>query len=115
MHGEPKAAITLRGREGKEEKKGKKGGKGKTRGRGWPKLPEPRQLPLSTLSPSSSPTVRPPPPIPPTPINSGFSLSTLNHTSTMSFLFGGQPKMSSEMKIAQAEMEVDMISDMFTR
>ncbi|KAJ5183397.1 mitochondrial import inner membrane translocase subunit tim10 [Penicillium capsulatum] len=33
----------------------------------------------------------------------------------MSFLFGGQPKMSSEMKIAQAEMEVDMISDMFTR
>lgn len=33
----------------------------------------------------------------------------------MSFLFGGQPKMSSEMKIAQAELEVDMISDMFTR
>ncbi|KAJ5106365.1 mitochondrial import inner membrane translocase subunit tim10 [Penicillium angulare] len=33
----------------------------------------------------------------------------------MSFLFGGQPKMSSEMKIAQAETEVDMISDMFSR
>ncbi|EPS27976.1 Mitochondrial import inner membrane translocase subunit tim10 [Penicillium oxalicum] len=33
----------------------------------------------------------------------------------MSFLFGGQPKMSSEQKIAAAETEVEMISDMFTR
>ncbi|KAJ5636745.1 mitochondrial import inner membrane translocase subunit tim10 [Penicillium longicatenatum] len=33
----------------------------------------------------------------------------------MSFLFGGQPKMSSEMKLAQAETEVEMISDMFNR
>lgn len=35
--------------------------------------------------------------------------------STMSFLFGGQPKMSSEQKLAAAETEVEMISDMFTR
>jgi hypothetical protein len=34
---------------------------------------------------------------------------------TMSFLFGGQPKMSSEQKIAAAETEVEMISDMFNR
>ncbi|OQE24385.1 hypothetical protein PENSTE_c007G02740 [Penicillium steckii] len=33
----------------------------------------------------------------------------------MSFLFGGQPKMSSEQKLAAAETEVEMISDMFTR
>ncbi|KAL4884537.1 mitochondrial import inner membrane translocase subunit tim10 [Aspergillus karnatakaensis] len=33
----------------------------------------------------------------------------------MSFLFGGQPKMSSEQKIAAAETEVEMISDMFNR
>ncbi|KAJ5526685.1 mitochondrial import inner membrane translocase subunit tim10 [Penicillium sp. IBT 35674x] len=33
----------------------------------------------------------------------------------MSFLFGGQPKMSSEQKLAQAETEVEMISDMFNR
>ncbi|KAL6234102.1 mitochondrial import inner membrane translocase subunit tim10 [Aspergillus navahoensis] len=33
----------------------------------------------------------------------------------MSFLFGGAPKMSSEQKIAAAETEVDMITDMFNR
>jgi import inner membrane translocase subunit TIM10 len=33
----------------------------------------------------------------------------------MSFLFGGQPKMSSEQKLAAAETEVDMIADMFNR
>ncbi|KAJ5893387.1 Tim10/DDP family zinc finger-domain-containing protein [Penicillium taxi] len=33
----------------------------------------------------------------------------------MSFLFGGQPKLSSEQKIAAAETEVEMIADMFTR
>ncbi|PYH44814.1 Tim10/DDP family zinc finger protein, partial [Aspergillus saccharolyticus JOP 1030-1] len=33
----------------------------------------------------------------------------------MSFLFGGPPKMSSEQKIAAAETEVEMISDMFSR
>ncbi|KAJ6119316.1 hypothetical protein N7523_003596 [Penicillium sp. IBT 18751x] len=33
----------------------------------------------------------------------------------MSFLFGGQPKMSSEQKLAAAETEVEMISDMFNR
>ncbi|KAF2868737.1 Tim10/DDP family zinc finger-domain-containing protein [Massariosphaeria phaeospora] len=33
----------------------------------------------------------------------------------MSFLFGRQPQMSSEQKIAQAEAEVDMVSDMYTR
>lgn len=33
----------------------------------------------------------------------------------MSFLFGGAPKMSSAEKIAAAEAEVDMISDMFNR
>ncbi|KAL2821389.1 mitochondrial import inner membrane translocase subunit tim10 [Aspergillus cavernicola] len=33
----------------------------------------------------------------------------------MSFLFGGAPKMSSEQKIAAAETEVEMISDMFNR
>ncbi|KAJ5543465.1 hypothetical protein N7535_005889 [Penicillium sp. DV-2018c] len=33
----------------------------------------------------------------------------------MSFLFGGAPKMSSAEKIAAAETEVEMISDMFNR
>ncbi|KAL4869155.1 hypothetical protein BDV12DRAFT_168365 [Aspergillus spectabilis] len=33
----------------------------------------------------------------------------------MSFLFGGAPKMTSEQKIAAAETEVEMISDMFNR
>lgn len=33
----------------------------------------------------------------------------------MSFLFGGQPKLSSEQKIAAAETEVEVISDMFNR
>ncbi|GAB1204068.1 Tim10/DDP family zinc finger-domain-containing protein [Aspergillus pseudonomiae] len=33
----------------------------------------------------------------------------------MSFLFGGPPKMSSAEKIAAAETEVEMISDMFNR
>jgi hypothetical protein len=36
-------------------------------------------------------------------------------TVTMSFLFGGAPKMTSEQKIAAAETEVEMISDMFNR
>lgn len=43
------------------------------------------------------------------------SLSSSTQLFTMSFLFGGQPKMSSEQKIAQAETEVEMISDMFNR
>ncbi|PWY95597.1 putative mitochondrial intermembrane space translocase subunit Tim10 [Aspergillus sclerotioniger CBS 115572] len=33
----------------------------------------------------------------------------------MSFLFGGPPKMSSAEKIAAAEIEVEMVSDMFNR
>ncbi|KAI9752233.1 MAG: protein transporter tim10 [Chaenotheca gracillima] len=33
----------------------------------------------------------------------------------MSFLFGGPPKMSSADKIAAAETELEMISDMFNR
>ncbi|PVH97489.1 hypothetical protein DM02DRAFT_616512 [Periconia macrospinosa] len=33
----------------------------------------------------------------------------------MSFLFGRQPQLSSEQKIAQAEAEIDMVSDMYTR
>ncbi|KAJ5084804.1 protein transporter tim10 [Penicillium alfredii] len=33
----------------------------------------------------------------------------------MSFLFGGPPKMSSAEKLAAAETEVEMISDMFNR
>ncbi|PGH14198.1 mitochondrial import inner membrane translocase subunit tim10 [Helicocarpus griseus UAMH5409] len=33
----------------------------------------------------------------------------------MSFLFGGQPKMSSEEKISRAEMEVEMVTDMMSR
>lgn len=33
----------------------------------------------------------------------------------MSFLFGGKPQLSSEQKIAQAEAEIDMISDMYSR
>jgi hypothetical protein len=33
----------------------------------------------------------------------------------MSFLFGGRPQMSSEQKIAAAETEVEMVSDMFSR
>ncbi|KAF2177668.1 putative mitochondrial intermembrane space translocase subunit Tim10 [Zopfia rhizophila CBS 207.26] len=33
----------------------------------------------------------------------------------MSFLFGGRPQISSEQKIAQAEAEIDMVSDMYTR
>ncbi|RDW70631.1 Tim10/DDP family zinc finger protein [Aspergillus mulundensis] len=33
----------------------------------------------------------------------------------MSFLFGGAPKMSSEQKIAAAETEVEMVTDMFNR
>ena len=38
------------------------------------------------------------------------------HQSTMSFsLFGGRPQPSSEQKIAAAETEVEMVSDMFNR
>ncbi|KAL4928541.1 Tim10/DDP family zinc finger protein [Aspergillus undulatus] len=33
----------------------------------------------------------------------------------MSFLFGGAPKMSTEQKLAAAETEVEMITDMFNR
>ncbi|OKL59400.1 Mitochondrial import inner membrane translocase subunit tim10 [Talaromyces atroroseus] len=33
----------------------------------------------------------------------------------MSFLFGGRPQLSSEQKIAAAETEVEMVSDMFNR
>ena len=33
----------------------------------------------------------------------------------MSFLFGRQSQLSSEQKIAQAEAEIDMVSDMYTR
>ncbi|KAF2798416.1 hypothetical protein K505DRAFT_267634 [Melanomma pulvis-pyrius CBS 109.77] len=33
----------------------------------------------------------------------------------MSYLFGGRPQVSSEQKIAQAEAEIDMVSDMYTR
>ncbi|EEH11329.1 mitochondrial import inner membrane translocase subunit tim10 [Histoplasma capsulatum var. duboisii H88] len=33
----------------------------------------------------------------------------------MSFLFGGQPKLSSEEKISRAELEVEMVTDMMTR
>jgi import inner membrane translocase subunit TIM10 len=33
----------------------------------------------------------------------------------MSFLFGRQPQISSEQKIAQAEAEIDMVSDMYSR
>jgi import inner membrane translocase subunit TIM10 len=33
----------------------------------------------------------------------------------MSFLFGGAPKLSSEQKIAAAETEVEMVTDMFSR
>ncbi|KAF2713919.1 putative mitochondrial intermembrane space translocase subunit Tim10 [Pleomassaria siparia CBS 279.74] len=33
----------------------------------------------------------------------------------MSYLFGGRPQISSEQKIAQAEAEIDMVSDMYTR
>lgn len=38
-----------------------------------------------------------------------------SHIYIMSFLFGGAPKMSSAEKIAAAETEVEMISDMFNR
>lgn len=33
----------------------------------------------------------------------------------MSFLFGGRPQLSSEQKIAAAEAEIDMVSDMYSR
>ena len=33
----------------------------------------------------------------------------------MSFLFGGRSQLSSEQKIAAAETEVEMVSDMFYR
>lgn len=40
-----------------------------------------------------------------------FSSSSIN----MSFLFGGRPQLSSAEKIAAAETEVEMVSDMFNR
>jgi hypothetical protein len=46
---------------------------------------------------------------------SQFPKSHPELTFTMSFLFGGAPKMSSEQKIAAAETEVEMITDMFNR
>jgi len=33
----------------------------------------------------------------------------------MSFLFGGRPQLSSSEKIAAAETEIEMVSDMFNR
>ncbi|KAL4949929.1 mitochondrial import inner membrane translocase subunit tim10 [Aspergillus filifer] len=33
----------------------------------------------------------------------------------MSSFFGGAPKISSEQKIAAAELEIDMVTDMFNR
>ncbi|KAK2801237.1 protein transporter tim10 [Emmonsiellopsis sp. PD_5] len=33
----------------------------------------------------------------------------------MSYLFGGQPKISSEEKINRAELEIDMVTDMMSR
>ncbi|KAL1970599.1 hypothetical protein VTN77DRAFT_4243 [Rasamsonia byssochlamydoides] len=33
----------------------------------------------------------------------------------MSFLFGGRPKLTSEQKIAAAETEMEMVSDLFNR
>ncbi|KAI9820103.1 MAG: protein transporter tim10 [Thelocarpon impressellum] len=33
----------------------------------------------------------------------------------MSFLFGGKPQLSSAEKIAAAELEIEMVSDMFNR
>lgn len=33
----------------------------------------------------------------------------------MSYLFGGRPQISSEEKIRQAELEVEMVTDMMTR
>jgi import inner membrane translocase subunit TIM10 len=33
----------------------------------------------------------------------------------MSFLFGGQPKMTSEEKLANIEAQMEMVSDMYTR
>jgi hypothetical protein len=43
------------------------------------------------------------------------TFQTYFHIYIMSFLFGGAPKMSSAEKIAAAETEVEMISDMFNR
>jgi import inner membrane translocase subunit TIM10 len=33
----------------------------------------------------------------------------------MSFHIGGRPQLSSEQKIAAAEAEIDMVSDMYSR
>lgn len=48
---------------------------------------------------------------------SAIRLLSNSHTQTldMSFLFGGKPQLSSEQKIAQAEAEIDMVSDMYSR
>lgn len=41
---------------------------------------------------------------------------TQHHTYRMSFFgMGGRPQLSSEQKIAQAEAEIDMVSDMYSR
>jgi hypothetical protein len=69
----------------------------------WPKLLRP---PVFELDGDSSPTDI---------LSIHHHLFTSIHTSIMSFLFGGAPKMSSAEKIAAAETEVEMISDMFNR
>lgn len=44
------------------------------------------------------------------------SKPTIAHRSKMSFFgMGGRPQISSEQKIAQAEAEIDMVSDMYSR
>jgi hypothetical protein len=47
-------------------------------------------------------------------LDSNFSIPLL-HPLKMSFLFGGRSQLSSEQKIAAAETEVEMVSDMFYR
>lgn len=53
--------------------------------------------------------------------HSFISQNTYSHTpkrpysQTMSFLFGGRPQLSSAEKVAQAELEVEMVSDMLNR
>jgi import inner membrane translocase subunit TIM10 len=49
------------------------------------------------------------------PIHTTTNQTTPPPPYTMSFLFGGRPQLSSEQKIAQAEAEIDMVSDMYSR
>lgn len=53
--------------------------------------------------------------LPSTDINTLTLADPLSIPLNMSFLFGGPPKMSSAEKIAAAETEVEMVSDMFNR